>query len=110
MDIEVKKLKRVTVLEIQGRIDSATADEFENQLSAVIEAGKTNVILDLSAVDFLASAGLRVMVTAHKTLQSYGGQLCIAAPSSQVVETLDITGLNAIFTTYEDREIAIGSF
>ncbi|NIS82133.1 MAG: anti-sigma factor antagonist [Anaerolineales bacterium] len=110
MEIETKEYKRVTVVTVSGRVDSATAGEFENQLKGLIEAGKTRIIVDMAEVEFLASAALRVLVTARKTVQGSGGDLVIAQPSQRVTDTLDIAGLDVLFKTYPDREAAIGAF
>ena len=64
----------------------------------------------MMGVEFLASAALRVMVTARKVVQEGGGDLVIAQPSQRVTDTLDIAGLDVLFTTYPDRETAIGSY
>ena len=110
MEISVKEYKRVAVITISGRVDSVTADEFESELIQAIDGGYTNLVLDLAAVDFLSSAGLRVLVTVRKRVTGAGGDIRIAQPSKQVIETLEITGLNTLFTTYPDRESAIASF
>ena len=110
MEISTKEFKRVVVVEIKGRIDSAAAPEFESALKELTEAGRKKLILDMMGVEFLASAALRVMVTARKVVQEGGGDLVIAQPSQRVTDTLDIAGLDVLFTTYPDRESAIGSY
>jgi anti-anti-sigma factor len=110
VEISIKEYKRVAVITISGRVDSATAEEFESELTQAVNAGFTNLVLDLAAVDFLSSAGLRVLVTARKKVTGAGGDIRIAQPSEQVIETLELTGLNTLFTTYTDRESAIASF
>jgi anti-anti-sigma factor len=110
VEISVKEYKRVAVITISGRVDSVTAEEFESELVQTIDSGFNNLVLDLAAVDFLSSAGLRVLVTNRKKVASAGGDIRIAQPSEQVIETLEITGLNTLFTTYPDRESAIASF
>lgn len=110
MEISTKQYKRVVVVAINGRIDSAAASEFETALNQLTEDGQDTIVLDLNEVEFLASAALRVMVTIRKAVQEKGGELAIAQPSPRVIDTLEIAGLNVLFTTYPDRETAIGSF
>ena len=110
MEITTKEYKRVVVITVTGRVDSATAGEFESSVKEVIESGKINLVSDMAEVEFLASAGLRVLVTTRKTVQGAGGDIVIAQPSQRVVETLDIAGLDVLFTTFPDRESAIASF
>ena len=110
MEITVNEYKRVAVITVTGRVDSATATEFETTINEVIEKGKHNLVLDLSDVEFLSSAGLRVLVTTRKTLQAAGGDIVLAEPSDRVVETLDTAGLDVLFERYDSREAAIAAF
>jgi anti-sigma B factor antagonist len=110
MDIQITDHKRVSVVAVSGRIDGSTAGEFEAALTGVTDAGNNNIVLDMSDVDFVSSAGLRVLVNARKAVNSGGGKIVLAEPSQQVVETLDIAGLDVLFEQFDDRETAIGTF
>lgn len=110
MEISQKEYKRVNVVTILGRIDSATAGEFETNLVELAERGRNNIVLDMSDVEFISSAGLRVLVTIRKAVQSAGGDLVLAEPSERVIDTLEIAGLDVLFTAHPDRETAIASF
>jgi anti-anti-sigma factor len=110
MEIQIIDHKRVSVVSIIGRVDGSTAGEFETTLNELRESGKNNLVLDMSEVDFVSSAGLRVLVNTRKAVQSSGGSIVLASPSEQVIETLDIAGLDVLFQQYPDRESAIGSF
>ena len=110
MEINVQGYKRVTVVTVTGRIDSVTYSEFENVLQAELEQGKVNIALDFSGVEFISSAGLRVLVNARKTVKNAGGRIVIAQPSQQVTETLEIAGLEVLFEQFPDRETAIAAF
>jgi anti-anti-sigma factor len=110
VEITIQKYKRVAVITVTGRVDSATASEFENRVNEVIEDGQHNLVLDLSQVEFLSSAGLRVLVTTRKTLQAAGGDIVLAQPSDRVVETLDTAGLDVLFERYDTREAAVAAF
>ena len=110
MEITVKGYKRVTVVTVTERVDSVTYSEFESALQAEMEQGKVNIALDLSGVDFISSAGLRVLVNSRKTVKNAGGKIVIAQPSQQVKETLEIAGLEVLFEQFPDRETAIAAF
>jgi anti-anti-sigma factor len=110
VQIESQEHKRVVVVTVEGRIDSATAGEFEDALNEFTQQGKNNIVLDLSDVDFISSAGLRVLVTARKAVKGAGGEIVFANSSEQVLETLEIAGLDVLFDQYPDRETAVGSF
>ncbi|MCK5053690.1 MAG: STAS domain-containing protein [Anaerolineales bacterium] len=110
MEITVKGYKRVVVVTVTGRVDSVTYSEFESVLQAELEQGRVNVALDFSGVEFISSAGLRVLVNARKTVKNAGGKIVIAQPSLQVSETLEIAGLEVLFEQFPDRESAIAAF
>lgn len=110
MEIDVKEYKRVSVIAVSGRIDSATSSEFENELNNLTETGRVNLVLDLSAVEFISSAGLRVLVTTRKAVKSAGGDVVLAKPSTQVNETLEIAGLDVLFEKFPNREEAVAFF
>ena len=110
MEISIHEYKRVGVVSVEGRIDGQTAPKFEAQLKELIQSGKKNIVLDMSAVDFMSSSCLRVMLTTRKSLMGIGGRLVLADPSQRVTETLDIAGIDVLFDVFPDREAAIASF
>ena len=109
MEISTTDHKRVTVIDVSGRIDSNTASEFDQAIRSLIDSGKKNLVLDLSDVEFLSSAGLRTMVSARKAIQG-SGEITLAEPSQRVVDTLEIAGLDVLFKTFPDRESAVGYY
>jgi anti-sigma B factor antagonist len=110
VEITTQEYKRAAIVEISGRIDAGRAHELEAALDDLRSKGNKNLVLDMGEVDFISSSGLRVMLTARKAAQKAGGDLFIARPSQRVKDTLDIAGLDVVFTSFDDREAAIASF
>jgi anti-anti-sigma factor len=110
MDIETKIYRRVAVIGVDGRIDTATAPQFEEKVEDLISKGNFNMVLDFSGVEFLSSSGLRVMVTTRKRLREMGGDIVLAEPSERASDSLEIAGLDKLFKAFPNREEAIGSF
>ncbi|OGO13914.1 MAG: hypothetical protein A2Y93_13860 [Chloroflexi bacterium RBG_13_68_17] len=110
MEITTQEYKRLTVVTVTGRVDSATSGDFESALHGLIEKGRFNLVLDMAGVEFLSSSGLRVMVSVLKTVRQAGGELCTAQPAAQASDAIAIAGLDALFRTYPSREAAIASF
>jgi anti-sigma B factor antagonist len=110
MEITVSELRRVTMLEVSGRVDSTNATQLGEVLSSQIDAGRYQLVLDLSRVQYMSSAGLREMVAALKKVKQYNGDLRIATPSDKVKEVLDLAGLSAIFQIYPTQVDAVGSY
>ncbi len=110
MEISSTIHRRVVVITVSGRIDTATSSEFEEALEDVIEKGQKNLVMDFAAVDFLSSSGLRVLVTIRKKLRQAGGDIVLATPSERAADSFEIAGLDKLFPSYPDRESAVGAF
>lgn len=110
MEITSTTHRRVTVVAVAGRIDTATSTDFEESLEELFEKGQKNLVLDFSAVDFLSSSGLRVLVSIRKKLRGAGGDVVLAAPSERASDSFEIAGLDKLFPSYPDRETAVGAF
>ena len=77
---------------LTGRLDAAGAERIETQLHAI--AGSHHaLIVDMAAVDFLASIGIRTLMLGAKVMQRRGGQLILLAPQSAVLDVLEVTGV-----------------
>jgi anti-sigma B factor antagonist len=110
MEIATHDFKRVAVVAVTGRVDSATAPELEARLRQLVEADKTQIVLDLKNVEYMSSAGLRTMVSTLKAVKRVNGDLRIACPSPRVEEVLRLAGLTSIFSIHTSQEEAVGSF
>jgi anti-sigma B factor antagonist len=110
LTISTETFKRASLVKAVGRIDSSNAAQFDSALKNVLEEGHSNIVLDLSEVSYMSSAGLRAVVAAHRESTKKRGTLCLAAPSERVSEVLSLAGLDSIFTVYDDVTSAVGSF
>ena len=110
MNIQTSELKRVTLFEITGRIDSTNANELGEALNTAIDSGRTQIVLDLSNVEYMSSAGLRELVAALKKVKRGTGDLRLASPSPRVLEVLELAGLDSIFKIFPTQVEAVGSF
>jgi anti-sigma B factor antagonist len=110
MNIETRELKHVSVVNITGRVDSATAPDVEKALQDLIDADRHQVVLDLHDTEYMSSAGLRVLVTTLKAARRSGGDLKLAQLSGRVKDVLDLAGLTPVFNVYGDVVEAVGAF
>jgi anti-sigma B factor antagonist len=110
MEISTEELKQVSVMAVTGRVDSATAPELESSLKKLVEAAKTQIVLDLKNVEYMSSAGLRAMVSTLKAVKRVNGDLRLASPSPRVEEVLRLAGLTSIFSIHPTRDEAVASF
>ena len=110
MNIEMRELKHVSVVKVSGRVDSSTAPELEKSLQGLMDSNRNQIVMDLQEVDYMSSAGLRVLVAVHKATKKNGGALVLAQPSMRVKEVLDLAGLTPVFDVHADLVEAVGSF
>jgi len=93
MEIKTKAEENKLTIAVSGRVDTVTAPE----LAAGLKFGDAkNVVIDLTDVPYMSSAGLRLLLAAHKTMLAKDGELQIANVQPSVREVLDITGFSDI--------------
>ena len=102
----------VTVLAITGELDSKTYSELESKAESVIDGGSTNLLFDLTEIDFMGSAGLRALHSISNRLKESdnGGQMMLCKPSDAVNRVFKTLGFDQFFTIHDDVNIAISSF
>jgi anti-anti-sigma factor len=99
----------ITVLEFKGRLDANSATDADRRLATLVENGTLQIVLDLSGLEYVSSAGLRVFLTAAKRLKQVQGKLALASPSAQVKQVFDVAGFSAILPIFETMVEAVGS-
>jgi anti-sigma B factor antagonist len=86
----------ITTLALQGRLDTLTSTQLANELSAIFEGGAVNLVFDFTALEYISSAGLRVLLTAQKKVNALGTEMKITGANETVKEIFDITGFSGI--------------
>jgi anti-sigma B factor antagonist len=107
MEISVKEVEGITVVKLDGLIDARTAPQVEAEMAPLIEPG-CRVVLDMSDVDYMSSAGLRTLIMAQREV-SGGGELALAGLAERVRDIMSITGFLPFFTTYQSVEMALAA-
>src|SRR4051812_11585162 len=95
------------VVAVTGEIDLFTAPEFKQRVSAPIDVGRSNVIIDLTATTFIDSSSLGVLIGAHRRLKLRGGSLVVVCDNDAIVKTFRITGLDGVFTLVKSLDDAL---
>lgn len=93
MQIQKTQENGIVVLKIAGQLISATSPAFETAVNDVLET-ENNLILDFSELDFLASSGIRVILSAQKKIKDRNGSLMIRNANDVVKDVFKMTGLN----------------
>jgi anti-sigma B factor antagonist len=102
--------QNVAIMNVKGRVDSNTAPELGNALANLLNNDKNKIVLNLEAVEYLSSAGLRALVKALKDAQKSGGDLRLAAVSQPIEVILRTVGMMQMFKMYPSEQEAIAGF
>ena len=107
MRIGEEKDGRALVIAPEGRVDSVSSGELERLVVSRIDAGEKRVVLDLSAVEYISSAGLRVMLLAAKRLKEPPAGLVLCGMGPSVRTVLELAGFLPLFAVEARREQAL---
>jgi anti-anti-sigma factor len=109
MPVEVREEARgpVVVLEVRGRVDSASAPVLQERLAGALGTPGTHLVLDLAALEFLTSAGFRVLLMAGKQAGREGRRLVLCGLSPRVHQLFEIGGFLDLFRIVPAREEAV---
>jgi serine/threonine-protein kinase RsbW len=110
MDITTRTQQDVTIVAIAGNLDSITSPQAQQAIDAVLAGGARKVAIDFSALDYISSAGLRVMLGAAKKLGGSGGALRTFGLNETVREVFDISGFSTILAVFASEAEALRGF
>jgi anti-anti-sigma factor len=110
--VSSKQLKRVDLVQVQGRVDSSTAPQFEQVMQRIIDAGRYRIVVDLGEAEYMSSAAFRVLISALKQVKrgTRRGDVRIANVPFKLMETFKLGGFDELFKFYDDNVVAVGSF
>ncbi len=103
MDLAPRRLADTVVLRVAGRINHISTDDFKSALQPHLErcaAGADRIVLDLSGLEYISSAGLRVLVLASKRAKAQGGTLVVAELQPLVKEIFEISRFTLVFDVF----------
>lgn len=103
-EVQLKWIDRVVVLATRGDVDMVTAPSLEEAIGTVATKEPEAIIVDLSGVDFLASAGMSALVTAHNQLSR---RLAVVADGPGTSRPLKLVGLDAVLRLYPSVDDAL---
>lgn len=98
MTVEAKKEENKLILKIAGRIDNTTAPLLEGEIRDRMDSDTTEILMDFFLLEYISSAGLRVLLTMQKLMNKRNGKMRIKNANAIVTETFKITGFLNILT------------
>jgi anti-anti-sigma factor len=107
MDLEVQQLSDgIDRVNLAGRLDSAGVKVIDDRLISLSGTHAARILVDLSQVSFLASIGIRALLTAARALRKHGGRMVLFHPQSPVEEVLKVTAIESMIPIFHDLDAA----
>ena len=111
MEVRNTELKHCDLVVVKGRVDSSSAFQLDEALKAIMEKGRYRIVLDMSGVEFLGSAGLRAIVSAYKTCRRWNrGDVRLAELPPRIQGVFDLAGITPGMQIFPEVVLAVGSF
>jgi anti-sigma B factor antagonist len=111
MEVNVTAMDNYDLVELKGRIDSLTAPQLSDTLTEITHQNIYKIILDMSDVSYVSSAGLRVLIDIQKTCKKLDqGEVLLINIPKRVYETLELAGFVPLFKFFNNVSSAISAF
>jgi anti-anti-sigma factor len=110
MDIIVSGEGEIKTLNFNGHLDTNTSPDAEAKLNELINAGEKKILIDFEKLDYISSAGLRILLGTAKQLKASGGELRICNLNETVSEVFEISGFNSILKVFVNNSDALQEF
>jgi len=110
METTTKEFKHCHMVSVRGRVDSATAPEFSKALDAIMKKDVYKIVVDMSDLEYMSSAGFRALLAAQRACKRYNrGEVVLASVPNRINEALELAGFTELFKSYNDPLEAVGS-
>jgi anti-anti-sigma factor len=110
METWTKRIKDLYIIEISGRVDNLSSKDLEAKLDDVIKKNNNKIIIDLAAVEYISSVGLRVLLVALKKQKERDGSIQLVSLQPFVRDIFKITGFDRIFSISSSQEDAVSNY
>ena len=109
MEFAQEQAGDVVIAKLTGRLDSGSAQPAEESLTQLLAGGTPHIVVDLSNLEYISSAGLRVLLVVAKKIQQAQGKLVLFGLVPNVREVFSISGFDKIFSIRDDAESAVAA-
>jgi len=102
--------KDIMVLSADGGLNHDTADQFVDELAAMIDAGLTKLVVNGEKLTYISSAGVGALLRLHKRLRAQGGEVHLANLHTPIIEVIELLRLNRVFSIFPSVNEAVDAF
>ena len=104
---QIECVRGVPIIVITGRLDATSAPSFDAQAAPLLAEAQSRILLDLSGLKYISSAGLRSIIQIIKHTSVSGGRTGIFSVPAPILEIIEISGFQCLLDIYPDRETAL---
>jgi len=110
MQLKMDTLEGVTIVKIEGRLDTHTSSEAEEELDRIVESGARKLLIDFAELEYISSAGLRVLLGTAKKLSTEQGEMRMCNMNDMVEEVFEVSGFSTIFKVFPTDSEAMSGY
>lgn len=109
MELQNEKRENGTLVTVKGRMDSTTSSTFDTHCQQIVDSDENIIVIDLTELEFISSAGLRSFLILAKKLKTTGGIIHFCGLHGMVKEIFSVSGFGNMFTFYDSADEAFDS-
>jgi anti-sigma B factor antagonist len=110
MNVTIRDANDAKVVDFEGSLDTSTSPDAEGRLSSLMEGEGVKILINFEKLDYISSAGLRVLLVSAKRLKSRGGELRLCHLNETVQEVFEISGFSSILKVFNTESEALEGF
>jgi anti-anti-sigma factor len=103
MDVSLEERGEIVIIRVKGRLDAASSPQLQAAINTVIDGGHFKILLNFSDVDYLSSAGMRLLLAVSKKLGSLEGKVVACNLSDDVMEVIKMAGFDKVIEFYPNE-------
>jgi anti-anti-sigma factor len=107
MELNTDRRESVTIVQVQGRLDTISAPEFEQQIIGLMDMGESAFIVDMKGVEYISSAGLRSILLVAKQLKPRKGSMAFCSMTPMVAKVFSVSNFSSLFAIHDSLETAL---
>ena len=110
MEMRSEEKGGLTFIRLQGRLDAATSAAIQEKIIALIDAGHHKLLIDFEHIDYLSSAGMRLLLAVAKKVKQVEGKIALFQIQPEVIEVMQMAGFDKVLNTYPTEQEAVSRF
>ena len=110
MEITIRTEAEVNIVLFTGELDSTSSTEADKQLTTLRDTGAKKILIDFQKLDFISSAGLRILLSTAQKLKKVGGELRVCSLNEGILEIFKVSGFASLLNVFDDETAALNGF